>query len=206
MTYLQYIFSDKKAAIYWIFILIALLIFPLIGLIGMSNSLPDLTYKDYLIIFKYIILYLVIYLGFYTSGYIKYKQQQRFINYYNLKIDRISTETVEIYHDKVIVKTFRQNYDAKIPVKPRFDKYKICMINRSLIILGQVYDLGIFRRHMRPIQVDLEDTNLDKFRFTSNPRINLIDFKDNDLIIRFEKSINEINKLIIKDFNKTNSH
>ena len=201
MTYLQYIFSDKKAAIYWISILVIILIIPF--LISVSFAINgEIEIWGLVNVFRYFIIYIIIYIGFYTSGYLNYKLQGRFENYYASIIENKAIYWVEIYQEKFTIKPYRVNYDAKIEVRPRMDSFNICKINQSLVILGFVYDYGIFKRHMRPIQIDLDKSGGQELRFVSKSKIRVLEYLDSDLVIKFKKSINSINKLIIKDYNE----
>ena len=78
-TYIKYLFSDKKASLYWIIIFLGLII--LTGLAYLiKKSVPDYYDQDYSMIsvFTMLILTIIIYIGFYTSGYINLKLQYRF--------------------------------------------------------------------------------------------------------------------------------
>ena len=126
--------------------------------------------------------------------------QKRFIDIYKDKIRSKSINLVEIYQDSFTIKPFRQNYDAKINIKPRLDTYTVCCLGDNLVLLGQVYDFGIFRRHLRPIYLILKPAKTETLKYVSAPKIHECKFNDNGLLIRFEKSIKGINMLIIKDF------
>lgn len=204
MTYFQYIFSDTKSRVYWIVILI-LIIFISIFKYFISinnNSIPD--FENYFQMYFYFLIFLIIYIGFYTSSYFIYKIQNRFTCYYKSRIDTNSIYSVLINQDKFTIKTLYQSYDAKISVPMRKDNYQICKIDDSLIILGQVYDLGIFKRHMRPLQIDLNNSTNEKLKFAIKPFISEIKMENNDLEIKFGNSINGINKLVIIDYIKQN--
>ena len=202
MTYFQYMFSDKKAAIYWLIILIAILIFPVVALSGMGSAIDELEVPDILRLFMYLIIYVVIYIGFYTSGYIKYRLQKKFTDNNNIHINHIFTVPVEIHQDKFTIKPYRMNYDVKIKVTSHLDYFSVCVIDKTLVLMGKVYDFGIFRRHMKPIQIDTGELATDRLQFVSKPAIKELIPGDNVLIVKFAKSINSINKLIIMDYTK----
>jgi hypothetical protein len=89
---------------------------------------------------------------------------------------------------------------VKISVPLRKDNYQICKISDSLIILGQVYDFGVFMRHMKPLQIDLNTSTNEKLKFAIKPFISAIKINNNDLEIKLKNSVNGINKLVIIDY------
>lgn len=189
---------------YWISILAIISIFPIIFFF--TIGFRELSIWESLRLLRSLSIFIFIYLGFYTSGYIKYRLQERFEKYYNSMFDSIASLPVLIFQDKLIIKPHKTNYEAKINVEPRLDNYKVCRIDNTLVILGKVYDLGIFRRHMRPIQINMANSEVDKLKYVLKPKIRDLFYDENDLVITFERSINEINKLILKDFKSIYSH
>ena len=204
MSYFKYIFSDKKAAIYWILILLGLLFASLLQFT--TNSARDAS-ERYSDIWSFIFLFIhgFIFIGFYTMSFFKYKLQHRFLTLYDKKIDKNSNNLVEIYQDSFSFKNFRQNVDVKMNIKPRLDRFSICTFGKNLVLLGQVYDLGIFRRHLKPIYILLAPTEKEKLKYVLEPRIGEYHQSNDELTIRFKNNVDGINKLVIKDY-KSNSH
>lgn len=200
MTYFQYIFSDKKSRVYWIIILILITFLTILRGIILLNNNSNFSFWDYFQLSFYFIIFLIIYVGFYTISYLTYKIQKRFTDYYKSRIENNSIYEVLINQDKFTIKPLYQSYDVKVSVPLRKDYYQICKIGDSLIILGQVYDFGTFKRHMRPLQIDLNNSTNDRLKFAIKPSIYDIKINDNDLEIKFKKSASSINKLVIKDF------
>ncbi len=200
MTYLRYLFSDKKAFIYWIWLVIWITIVTLIRVMKDWNYYNNYGFQNYFNVFFYISFILVLYIGYYTSGYLKYKLQEKFRTIYKSTILHESLYDVEIYQDKVRVKAFLQSGDIKLSLPHKKDYFQICKIDNSIIILGHVYDLGILKRHISPIQIDLDNTAVNKLKFTIKPDISDLVYNNRNLEIKFKKNISQINKLIIKDF------
>jgi len=199
-TYFQYIFSDKKSRVYWIVILILITFLTILEAIILLNNNSDLVFWDYFQLSFYFIIFLIIYVGVYTSSYFTYKIQERFTDYYKSRIESDLVHEVLINQDKFTIKPLYQSYDVKVSVRVRKDYYRICKIGDSLIILGNVYDFGTFKRHIRPLQIDLNNSTNDRFKFAIKPSLYDIKINDKDLEIKFKKSVSSINKLVIKDF------
>ncbi len=205
MTYIKYIFSDKKASVYWISLLMILLIFHIINLIVNFDVFSKFSIGDFVKLYKDVIIYSIIYIGFYTSGYLNFRLQKQFEYYYNSKIDIKSLKEVEIYQESFALKPLGSNHNAKINIKPRLDSFIIFKIDEILVVFGKTYDFGIFRRHIEPFQINLSNERIDKLKFVSKPKISELEVIDNNLIIKFKEGYNSINKLIIKEF-KACSH
>ena len=200
MTYFQYIFSDKKSRVYWIIILILITFLTILRGIILLNNNSNFDFLDYFQLSSYFIIFFIIYVGFYTSSYFVYKTQIKFTNHYKSRIENNSIYGVLINQDKFTIKPLYQSYDVKISVPLRKDNYQICKISDSLIFLGQVYDFGVFMRHMRPLQIDLNTSTNEKLKFAIKPFISDIKINNNDLEIKFKNSVNGINKLVVIDY------
>jgi hypothetical protein len=169
----------------------------------MRTSVPENYENNYWSLVSLITLgiFFVIFIGYNSISYVNFRIQQKFKCDNKRLIELYKFNDVEIYQDSYTIKPFRQNYDARINIKPRIDKFEILKVKNSLILLGQVSEMGLFRVHLRPILIDYQDTDLT-FQRTIKPKILEAVLKDSDLIIRFEKSIKGINTLIIKNYNK----
>ena len=200
-TYIKYLFSDKKASLYWIIIFLGLII--LTGLTYLiKKSVPDYYDQDYrtITVFTMLILTIIIYIWFYTSGYINLKLQNRFKELNKNTFQEYRIVDVELHQNSFTIKPFRQNYDARINIKPRLDRFEMIKINSLIYLLGQVYEMGLFRKHLKPILIltDTKKTGITKKILM--PKIQEISKDNNNLITRFDKSLKGINTLIIKDY------
>lgn len=104
---------------------------------------------SFVVIFAYVL--------FYTFSFINYRIQQTFIKKYADLIpkDSVRQVNIELTQSSYTMTAFRTNYYAKINPKSKLDTYTIFLINNNLGILGQIYDFGIFRRHLRPMIIPL---------------------------------------------------
>lgn len=202
MTYFQYIFSDKKSRIYWIVIFILIAFLTAMRAIILFNSNSYFDFSHYVELSLYFILFLFIYIGYYTSSYFEYKTHYTFKAYHKSKIDKITKCTVLINQDKFTIKPLYQSNDVKISVPLIQDSFQICKIDDSLIIFGQVYDFGTFKRHIKPLQIDLKHSTDSRLKHAFKPYVSDIKISHNDLEIKFKNSINGINKLVIIDYLK----
>ena len=199
MTYLKYIFSDKKSGVYWIVILAFTSILTLLRIIvSTKTSNPDLV--DFLSTYSYLIIFFVLFLGFYTSGYFNFLLQRKFTNQHKSIIKKNDTCQVDIYYNRLSIKTIIHNYDTNIEIPTGRDFYHICTTTNSIVVLGQVNFLGVFRFHLKPIQIDLYNSTNDRLKFTYKPAIDKIEIYNRDLTINFSKNKYEIRKLVIKDY------
>lgn len=201
MNYFRYIFSDKNAATYWIGILLVLIIYTLPSILVRYNQIES-TINNYIWNFTTIIIYIAIFIGFYTSGYINYRIQQNFKATYKDKIENktnISVQ-VEIYQESFKITPLKQNHEAKINIKPRLDTFNLCKVGDNLILLGQVYDLGIFRRHLKPILISLNPASFSGILGVLKPRFHELESTESGLFIIFDESVCGIKKLLIKDY------
>ena len=200
MNYLEYLFSDKKALIYWLIGFVGLSLYTVIVILSKIEQ-TDSDFFDRFWIAGLLIIFLLIFIGYYTISFLDYRLQKRLIDKYSKDRDDISIESksVLIYQDSFNLTPLRNNYEAEIKIKPRLDRFKILEIGDDLILFGQLYEFGLFRRHLKPILIT---ENLDKYKNQRDfciPRVRDSRFVDNDLEITFDKGIKSIKKITIKD-------
>lgn len=202
MNYLQYLFSDKKARIYWVVIFFAAIILTVSTFI--SHYSPENSIYTVIFDFAYLLLLCIIYIGFYTYGYLNYNKQRLFLNKYQHLIfkDSIQQKDVLLYFEKVTMKTFRGNYDAPISIKHKSAVFTVFKIKDYIGILGYTYDFGILRWHIRPLLIDLKgETSPQSLKYARIIKVNSIANIGANLEIKFSSAIYGINKLIINDWN-----
>ncbi len=142
----------------------------------------------------------IIYLGFYLSGFIAYCKQLKYREWIEekLKIGLFVPQKAELYLDSFTIKPIRQNHDAVIHIKPKSVTFEVLELEDTILILGYVFDYGIFKRHIRPIVISKKHhkTYLKEGAVLQNT--NEIKKLDNQIRINFEKSFEGIKSLIIK--------
>jgi hypothetical protein len=200
MNYLAYLFSDKKALIYWLIGFVGLSLYTVIAILSKIEQ-ADSNFFDRFWIGGLLIIFLLIFIGYYTISFLDYRLQNRLIDKYSKDRDDISidTKSVLIYQDSFNLTPLRNNYEAEIKIKPRLDRFKILEIGDDLILFGQLYEFGLFRRHLKPILIT---ENLVKYKNKRDfciPRVRESRFVDNDLELTFDKGIKSIRKITIKD-------
>jgi len=152
-------------------------------------------------------LVIIVFLGFYSAGYLNLKRQEWFLKEYSNLVDSNSIKEIEVvlFQASYTMKPLRHNYDAKINPKPKKDNIKVFQFDNNIGILGQTYDFGVFKRHIKPIIISLNE-NVNQYEYAITPRISSINHLDNDIEIAFERSVFGINKIKLKDWKlKTNS-
>lgn len=157
MNYVQYLFSDKKAKLFWTVYYIIIISIALSGLfISFFTNTP--AQPEEKIPFYSIIITSAIVLGFpifYTFSFLNYRSQGKFKQKYGSLFKNDSTQThVEITTSEK-VKTPITNYQVKINNKTT-DNYIVMHHNNAIVIFGQVSFLGVLRHHLKPIIVSLD--------------------------------------------------
>jgi hypothetical protein len=151
MNYINYIFLDKKSKIYWISI------FVFISFLSIVNYMMHGKEEDAsLVLFTVPLLTLVIiYFGFYLTSFWKYQKQLKYRKWIEEKLNLglFLTKKVELLLDSFTLKPPMLNYDALIKIKTKSVSFEILEIENSFLILGYVFDFGIFKRHLRPLVV-----------------------------------------------------
>jgi hypothetical protein len=69
--------------------------------------------------------------------------------------------------------------------------------------LGQTYEFGVFRCHIKPILVSLKGNDLvNKYKYAETPQVLNFKNKGNDLEIKFKSSISGINMIKLINWNE----
>jgi hypothetical protein len=110
---------------------------------------------------------------------------------------------VVLFLNPITTTTFRTNFPAKIKLNQRKEIFKVFLIDNCIGILGQSYELGLFRKHLKPIIIPIKNETIEnKYKYAIMPSVELIEVINNDLNIVFSKSVKGIIKLTLKDFKK----
>jgi len=212
MNYFRYLFSDKKARTFWIIYYTILLLIVGFALVINENS-DKLDYQNdsniFSLIFNILTTSIIVfaYPLYYSYSYFFFKIQQNFVKKYSniMKDNSIRKVKVELLQRSYSINAAKTTYSAKINPKQIFDEFTIAELDNQLLILGQTYGLGIFRQHLRPIILSLDNSNIsDKYRLAWIPKNYSIIEERNDLIINFSEKRFDIKVIKIRDWKKNN--
>ena len=212
MNYFRYMFSDKKAHTFWIIYYTILLLAVGLNLI-LNENYNRLNYRyntDIIsLTFNAIIISIVVfaYPLYYSYSYFLFKIQQDFLKKYSniIKDNSIRKVKVELLQRSYSINAAKTTYSAKINPKQIFDEFTIAELDNHLLILGQTYGFGIFRQHLRPIILSLDNGNIsDKYRPAWIPEKYDIVKEGNDLIVNFSEKRFDIKVIRIRDWRKNN--
>lgn len=204
MNYFKYIFSDKKGLLYLIFAMVFMIIYLSVSILAnYHNRQPNwILLTD----FSFLVIFALIFFVFYTISFINVKFQNKFLDTYSVSIIKKSVIKMEVllFLNPLRTTTFRTNFPANIKLNPRKEIFKVFLIDNCIGILGQSYELGLFRKHLKPIIIPFKNEKIEKkYKFAITPGVELIEEHNDDLNIVFSKSVKGINKLTLKDFKKT---
>lgn len=101
----------------------------------------------------------IFYFGFYCSSYYNLYKQKKFIKVNSKSFKNIETKSIVLFQRSFTMQPYRMSYPAKINIKPREVNYKFIDINNNIIMLGYVYDLGKFKRYLKPL-IFIEDSKI----------------------------------------------
>jgi hypothetical protein len=157
--------------------------------------------KDAVLIlfFVPILTLLVIYFGFYLSSFRTLQKQLKYRRWVEeeLRSGIFITKNVEIFQGSYSLKPPMQNYDAPINIKPRTETFDVLETKYTILILGYVFDFGIFKRHISPLVIS-ENKNME---FLKNGAVLIERFEmerqNNQVNIKFEKPYKGLKKMII---------
>lgn len=208
MNFFQYMFSDKNGKAFWIFYYFVLIIIFLLNYaIDLSSKKTiEITETNNLFpIFNFLIILILIsaFPLFNIYSFSKYREQQRFLEYYSKKIkeNSIRKVNVEIIQGSYKMTAIRTSYFATVNPAPKNDIFIIAEIEDNLAILGQAYTFGVFKEHLTPIILILgEDRKHVYYQFAKIANKYKISEVDNNLVIDFENPIFDIKKLVINDW------
>ncbi len=196
VNYFKYLFSDKQSSFTWISIFCGLLIMSIISLLmNFTTNGSNWDFYEVLNRFSTLIILIIIFIGYYTSSYFNYLKQIKCAESH--LIENIENIEVEVFQSSFTLKPIRQNYDAKINVKPRLEKYQLITNPDYFILLGQLREFGLFRIHLKPLAFG---TNGDKIvKGFKNLQVDRIENLNSDTIVFLKKNYKSINKLIMKN-------
>lgn len=194
MNFINYLYSDRKSGIYWISI------FGFVLFLSVFNFIMNGEEKDAVLIlfFVPILTLLVIYLGFYLSGFRMFQKQRKYRRWIEseMRAGSFITKKVEVFLNSYSLKPPMQNYDAPINIKPKTVTFDVLETKDSILILGYVFDFGIFKRHITPLVIS-ENKNKE---FLKKGAVLIERFKmekqNNQISIKFEKPYKGIKKMI----------
>ena len=207
MNYFTYLFSDKKALKYWLLLLIIVITYAGIGILANYEGRNTNWIS---IIFNFVFI-LFLFFGFYSTTYLNYLKRNRFLKFYSHLIDQNSFRKCEVllFNSTYYVTAIKTNFAGKIKPKPKFETFETFRIDDKIGILGYTYDLGVFKRHIPPILVDIKNyENSTEYKYAKTPKISSINWNENDMEIIFERSVYGIDKIKLigwKNDMKTNS-
>jgi hypothetical protein len=182
--YIKYLFSDKKAKIYWS-VYYTVLIALLIPVVIFGNFLFVLREMSVFNIFTNVFLYFSFIL-FYSYSYYFYRLQEKVLSLYPQGTSK--EILVEITEESYNIRTIA-NHDITINPRKKVQRFKFLKLDKQYILLGQIYHFGIFRQHIRPLTFTVEKNSTAKSpphcKIIANE---LIEIKDNKLVIKNRKS------------------
>jgi hypothetical protein len=154
-----------------------------------------------MLLFIPILIFLVIYFGFYLTGFLTFQKQMRYRRWVEeeLETGNFIKMNCEIFQSPFSLKTPMQNYDAPIIIKPETVTFDVLETKDTILILGYVFDFGIFKRHISPLVISKNKNKeflkkgavlIDRFE---------MERQNNRVIIRFEKPYAGIRKMIIRN-------
>ena len=147
MNYFRYIFSDKKARVFWI-VYYAIFGCSALTILFLAILLPDSSIDLLSIIIYFLVGFAFIL--FYSRSYINYKARELFIEKYSERFEKnsLKNKTVELIQGSYHVTAIKSNYYAKINPEPKIEEFLIARMEDYLIIFGQTYTFGVFREHL----------------------------------------------------------
>ena len=201
MKYLKYIFSDRKAFAFWFILFFGVFIHSWLSIIlHYETRKPNwIGISDFMLCF----IVIIVFICFYTGGYFNLKKHEKFLRKYSNLINTNSIHEIDVivHRNKYTAKPLKSNRGIMIKPKPKNDRFKAFLFEDNIGILGQTFDLGVFRRHIKPIIISLNDyENNKRYRFAKTPKISSINHIDNDLEIIFKSSVYGIRKVLLKEW------
>lgn len=195
MSYIKYLFSDKKALPYWAVLYIPLLSIIIIGIIVYIRSNQPFEYDPVgsLVMFFWTFSFIL----YYTPGYFNLKRQEKFLEKYANVIDEnsIRKSQVQISLASYSVTALRTNYYATIKSKSRLENFTTLRIENKICIIGFSYEFGLLRKDIPPIIIDNDSNNQKKYSYAKMPKILSIDWIENDMEVIFERPVYWITKI-----------
>jgi len=190
---------------YWIFYYSLLLLIIIgtflangISLLFRTSSIFDIAIY-FVVLFPFIILY--------SSSYANYRHQLTFLRKYSdrIKKDSIQKVPVELHMTSSFWRVPITGSFAQITSKIRHDTFTLIQIDNNIGILGQTYDLGLFRRHFKPIILPITD-NFKNIGYSNCSTLYEVEISRevDDLIIIFNNMPHGIKKLKLNNWFQIN--
>lgn len=203
MSYLKFLFNDKKGLAYWIAILVATMLIAGISIMANFQQIHNPEFSDYLYMMRLPLAVVLIFVGYNSMGYATYRFQMKFKEFYHAKIESARWVEVELFFESVAYAVPAKGGRVNVPVKSRVEQFEKLVIGKSIILLGNTYDLGVFRMPLRPIQLAIDnDCTVERLKYTLSPQISEIQRGEDGLLVIFNKPFKGIVKMIIASNNK----
>ncbi len=203
MSYLKFLFNDKKGLAYWIAILVATILIAGISIMANFQEIHNPEFLDYLYMMRLPLAVVLIFIGYNSMGYATYRSQIKFKEFYHAKIESQRRVEVELFFESVAYAVPAKGGRVNVPVKSRVEQFEQLVIGKSVILLGNTYDLGVFRIPLRPIQLTIDnDCTVERLKYTLSPQISEIQKGEDGLLVIFSKPFKGIVKMIIASNNK----
>ncbi|HUW04688.1 MAG TPA: hypothetical protein VMW01_00365 [Williamwhitmania sp.] len=203
MSYLKFLFNDKKALAYWIAIVVATIVIAAISIMVNNHQIHNPEFADYLYLMRLPLAVVLIFVGYNSMGYATYCFQIKFKEFYHAKIESARRVEVELFFESVAFTVPAKGGRVNVPIKSRVEPFEQLVIGKSIVLLGNTYDLGVFRIPLRPIQLSVDnDCTVERLKNTSSPKICEIQKGEDGLSVIFSKPFKGIVKMIIASNNK----
>ena len=167
------------------------------------HQVHNLEFASYLYAMRLPLAVVTIFVGFYSIGYTKYCVQIKFKEFYHGRIESQRRVEVELFFESVAYAVPARGGRVNVPVKSRVEQFEQLIIGKSIVLLGNTYDLGVFRIPLRPIQLAIDiGSPVEKLKYTLSPKISEIQRGEDGLLVIFSKPFRGIVKMIIESNNK----
>jgi|GEM_PF-1663932 Predicted membrane protein len=199
MSYLKFLFNDKKGLAYWIAILVATILIAGISIMANFQEIHNPEFADYLYMMRLPLAVILIFVGYNSMGYATYRSQIKFKEFYLAKIESQRRVEVELSFESVAYAVPAKGGRVNVPIKSRVEPFEQLVIGKSIVLLGNSYDLGIFRIPLRPIQLpDHVDTTVKKLKYTTASKIKEIQKGEDGLLVSLSKPYKGIRQILIR--------
>lgn len=196
MNIIKYLFSDRKALPFWAFIFVIIFCYHGLQVIMEYSKENGLILK--FLNFHLFIIFFVVFIGFYLGSYWNYMSFKRFKKYLDKKQIKytLGNSNVEIFQSSFTVKPLKFNHDAEINIKPKFEIFRYIKTETTLVLFGQIYEFGLFRKHLKPFGISLDNRETKETNFQINTiKTNEVHKVEKDIIISFKRNKNGLYKL-----------
>lgn len=153
LRFLKFLTEDKRGLNFYrgVLVVIAILLSPWV-VISLTQPPVWLSILYLLGAFiTYAAPFTLLYMGIYGSSYFSMLQQERFIIEHQSQIQSVTTTRFLLHQKAFEMKPYRFNYPAKIKPKVKEVEYRVIRINDMTVLLAYVFDLGTFKRYLKPL-------------------------------------------------------